>query len=79
MLGKVRTEGSNQPRFERIAFFLQIMQNTTEGKDVMEDDAVGHEVIVLDDLPLLIAVIGGDCSVPNKSQAGLSNKYFLCD
>jgi hypothetical protein len=42
------------------------MQNAAQREDIVEDDAVGDQVVVLDDLPLLIAVIGRDRSITSE-------------
>ena len=47
MLGRVWTERGYQGELQGVASFLQIVQDTADGEDVVEDDAVGDEVIVL--------------------------------
>ena len=39
------------------------MQNAAQREDVVEDDAVGDQVVILDDLALLIAVMGRDRAI----------------
>jgi len=39
------------------------MQYAAQRKDVVEDDTVGHQMIVLYDLPLFVAIITQDRSI----------------
>jgi hypothetical protein len=42
------------------------MQNLAQREDIVEDDTVGHQVVVLYDLPLFVAVISQDHSVATE-------------
>ena len=44
------------------------MQGSAEGEDVVKDDAVGDEVIVLDDLALFVTIIGRNGPIATKGQ-----------
>ena len=61
MVGQVGTECRHL--LQRITVSLKIMQHLTEREDVVEDNAGGHQMVVLYDLALLIPVVPG----PNHS------------
>ena len=50
MQGQVRTERGDQRGSEWIAIALQVVQDVAEREDVVENEAVGDQVVVFDDL-----------------------------
>ena len=68
MVSRVRTKCGDQGRFQRVILLPKVMQCPAEREDIVKDDTVGDEVVVLDDLALLIPVIGGNGSIPTKGQ-----------
>ena len=68
MLREIGAQLSDSLRFKRIALLVEIMENARQFKDVVENQRVGHQVIVLDALALLIAAIGGQGAIISKGQ-----------
>ena len=66
MVSRVRTKCGNQGRVYRVVLLPEVVQGSAERVDVVENDAVGDEVIILDDLTLLFTVIGCNSPIPAK-------------
>ncbi len=55
----IGTQRRQSLRIQRLTALLQRMQPLGQPEDIKEDEAIGDEVIIFDDLPLLGPVITG--------------------
>jgi hypothetical protein len=68
MRREVGTQVGQHLPINRLAFLPQLMQNPRLGMHVVEDHAVRDQVVVLDPLPLLRAIIRRDDALSAKEQ-----------
>ena len=54
------------------------MQHPTERKDIVEDHAVGHQMVVFNDLSLLVTIIGQDRSITTERRLCVKS-IFWCN
>ncbi len=66
MLGQVRTQARHRRSLDLVTFRRQLVQRACQGIDVVKDQAVGDQMIVLDELPLLVTVVLGDQAAAAK-------------
>lgn len=62
----------HQFRVNRVSFLSQLLQNTGERIDIVENQAVGNEVVVLDDFALFVTVVLGNETM--SAESGPLNK-----
>jgi hypothetical protein len=60
VLREVRAEPREGRLIELVSLISELMQDPRLGLHVVEDQAVRHQMVVLDQLPLPVAVVAGD-------------------
>ena len=66
MLSEVRAQVGQGFIREVVTLARELMEQPREGVHIVEDEAVGNQVIVLDELALLVAVILRDRGIPRE-------------
>ena len=49
-----------------MSFLQQLIKDAADFKDVIEDHTISDQMVVLDKLPLLLPIVGGDDAIPTK-------------
>ena len=68
MVRLVRAECCDRLWLQWVACLRELLENTAQLKDIVENQTVGDQMVVLDDLALLLSIIGGDHPLAAKRQ-----------